>query len=54
MSKNSIPEEFKILKEYDVTLKLDNSGIYWLGAKSEEAIQALKIFITQMKEISNV
>jgi hypothetical protein len=54
MSENLIPEGFNILIEYDVTLKLDTSGTYWLGAKSEEAIQALKIFITQMKEISNV
>lgn len=54
MFNDLMPAEFKILKEYDVTLKLDNQGTYWLGAKSEEAIEALKVFITQIKENSNV
>jgi hypothetical protein len=52
MFNDLMPEEFKILKEYDVTLKLDNSGTYWLGARSEEAINALKVFIEQVKEKS--
>ena len=54
MSNDVMPAEFKILKEYDVTLKLDSQGVYWLGAKSEEAIDALKVFITQIKGNSDV